>query len=112
MTVRGSDSSFPQDVCYRRLLRYEGNHSRPLDETPMDYSLVSKISWSTVSKAFVRSSNTAAHIFHFSMFSSTSSAKVDKAETVECLGLKPYCIPRRQIGRVQMFIQLGVDNSF
>ena len=92
MTSRGSDSSFPQDVCCRRLLRYERNHSRPLDETPMDDSLVSKIPWSMVSKAFVRSKNTAPHIFPFSMFRSTSSAKVDKAETVECLGLKPYCI--------------------
>ena len=53
------------------------------------------------------------HIFPFPMFWSTSSAKVDKVETVECLGLKPYCILESRLFEFKcLFIQLGVDNPF
>ena len=99
MTGRGSDSSFPQDVCCRWLFRYERNTLVlwMKHETPMDDSLISQQNPMVNGvESLVRSRNRASHIlFPFCMFGSTSSAtiasaKVDKAETVKCLSLKPH----------------------
>ena len=48
--------------------------------------------WSTVSKTFGKSTNTASQRFPRSMLLRTSSSKLNRAVTVECFGRKPNCL--------------------
>ena len=89
VTGRASDNSFSPEVRCFRSLKYDVNHSKALVETPTDDNLDIKIPWSTVSNALVRSRKTAPQMCPFSMFSRTSSAKLDNAVAVERFERKP-----------------------
>ena len=86
-----SDNSGPQDVHCIRPLRYDSNHLAVSEVTPKDDNFRSKIVWSTVSKVLDRSKNTAPHSLPLSILNKISSAKLETALTIECLGRDPNC---------------------
>ena len=78
-------------VVWVRLNRYDENQSLTMPRTPEWFNLLSKIEWSTASKAFFKSMKIPHDNSLLSMFFCKELTISIIACWVECLSRKPYC---------------------